>query len=239
MMCSCPPREKPRGELDEASRGIDDDVFILSQLAAALLLGPQLAADTLPAIPGSSADAVVLTAACAGAGSAAGRSIFAVDMSGVSHWVVAHGRCSWGSERVTHRGACTVCVIGHCIATASVARCNSRGRQAGRSWLGVEAGVGEWTRVHESSSQRGWCRCTLVSRNVRRLVRAALLVAARRGSCNASVVALVAHDARVRALRTDRVQEGKKHALLHELVDLGNSLVECRRVRRNVGFRQG
>lgn len=68
---------------------------------------------------------------------------------------------------------------------------------------------------------------------------AALLIAARGRSCNASVVALVAHDARVRALRADRVQEGEKYTLLHELVDLGNSLVQCRRVRRNIGLRQG
>jgi hypothetical protein len=43
----------------------------------------------------------------------------------------------------------------------------------------------------------------------------------------------------VRALRADRVQEGEKYALLHELVNLGNSLVQCRRVRRNIGLGQG
>lgn len=68
---------------------------------------------------------------------------------------------------------------------------------------------------------------------------AALLVAARGRSSDASVVALVAHDARVRALRADRVQEGEKYTLLHELVDLGNSLVQCRWVRGNIGLRQG
>ena len=68
---------------------------------------------------------------------------------------------------------------------------------------------------------------------------AALLIAARGRPCDASIVALVAHNARVRALRADRVQEGEKYTLLHELVDLGNSLVQCRRVRGNIGLRQG
>ena len=67
----------------------------------------------------------------------------------------------------------------------------------------------------------------------------ALLVATRGRSCNASVIAFVAHDTRVRALRADGVQEGEKYTLLHELVDLGNSLVQCRRVRGNIGLRQG
>jgi hypothetical protein len=145
----------------------------------------------------------------------------------VNHWVVAHGRCPWRGKGIAHRGTRTAGVIGHCIAAAGVTGCNARSRYAGRGGLGMEAGVGKWTRVHEASSQRRRCRRPLMRRSMRRLVghSAALLIAARRGSCDASVVALVAHNARMCALGADRVQEGEKDTLLHELVDLGNSLV--------------
>ena len=90
MMCSYPLWEMLRCDLDEASGGVDDSMFVVWKLAAALLLGPQLAADALPTVPGSGADAVVLAAACAGAGGAAGKPV-AVDLGRVNHWVVAHG----------------------------------------------------------------------------------------------------------------------------------------------------
>lgn len=79
-----------------------------------------------------------------------------------------------------------------------------------------------------------------MGRNVRRLVRdgAALVVAACGRPCDTGVVALVAHDARVRTLRADRVQERQENALLHEFVDLGNSLVQRRWVRWHVRIRQ-
>ena len=119
-----------RCDLDEASGGVDDSVLVISQLTAALLLGPQLAADTLPAVPGSGADAVLPTAS-AGAGGAAGKPI-AVDLGRVNHWVVAHGRCSWRSKGIAHRGTRTAGVIGHCIAAAGITtRCNTRSRYAG------------------------------------------------------------------------------------------------------------
>lgn len=54
----------------------------------------------------------------------------------------------------------------------------------------------------------------------------ALIVAACRRSSHASIVALVTHDAGVGALRANRVQERQEHALLHELVDLGHSLIQ-------------
>ena len=96
-------------------------MLVISELTAALLLGPELAADTLPAVPGSGTDAVVLATAGARAGCAAGGSVLVVDLSGVDHRVVAHGWCAWGSERVAHRRACTTSVIGHCIAATGVA----------------------------------------------------------------------------------------------------------------------
>lgn len=130
MMCSYPLWEMLRCDLDEASGGVDDSMFVVSKLAAALLLGPQLAADALPTVPGSGADAVVLAAACAGAGGAAGKPV-AVDLGRVNHWVVAHGRCSWRGKGIAHRGTRTAGVIGHCIAAAGIARCNARSRYAG------------------------------------------------------------------------------------------------------------
>jgi hypothetical protein len=50
--------------LEKAS--LDDAGLIVSQLATALLLGPQLAADSLPAIPSRTGQAVVLATASAG-----------------------------------------------------------------------------------------------------------------------------------------------------------------------------
>jgi hypothetical protein len=40
-------------------------------------------------------------------------------------------------------------------------------------------------------------------------------------------------------LRADGVQERQEYALLHELVDLGDSLIQGRWMRRHVGLRQG
>ena len=48
----------------------------------------------------------------------------------------------------------------------------------------------------------------------------------------------MAHDAGVCTLGADRVQEGQKYTLLHELVNLGDSLVKCGWVRWYVGLRQ-
>lgn len=100
-------------------------MLILSQLATALLLGPELAADTLPAVSCCCTDPVVVSAACAGAGGAASSSVLAIDMGRVGQGVVAHGWCARRSERVAHRGACAASIIGHGVAAAGVAGCNT------------------------------------------------------------------------------------------------------------------
>jgi len=54
-----------KGGLEEAS--LDNTGFVVAELAATLLLWPELAAHTLPGVPGSAGESVVVAPAVAGA----------------------------------------------------------------------------------------------------------------------------------------------------------------------------
>lgn len=129
------------GSLEQTT--LDDAWFVVSELAAALLLGPELAAYSLPAIPGSAGEAIVLSSAVAGAGCAAIRASVVVGLMEVGHGVIAHGRCAGGCKRIAHARWATGAarVIGQCIAATSVARCNTGVCLTGRGGLGVEPRV--------------------------------------------------------------------------------------------------
>jgi hypothetical protein len=79
---------------------LNDTWLVVSQLTAALLLRPQLAADPLPAIPGGIGQTVVLPAAVARARGAAVRPALIVCLVEVRHRVVAHRRSTGRCERI-------------------------------------------------------------------------------------------------------------------------------------------
>jgi hypothetical protein len=182
----------------------------------------------------------VLPAAVAGARRATTGSIVVVGVVKVRHRVFAYRRRTRRGQRIAHarRAACTTRVVGQRIAAACVARSDTSGRwRTGRGGLRVKAGVREWAGLHEARGEGGWRRGALMGghwwmRSARK--HASLLVAASRRARNvASGIAVVA-GARVCTMGADRVQEGYQDTLFHELVDLGHSTVQGRRVRGDV-----
>lgn len=119
---------------------LDNTGFVLSELTT-LLLGPKLATDSFPAVPGRTGYAIMLTTAVAWTGRATWATIFVVDLVEIAHGVVAHRRRTRGSQGIAHARwtAGTAGIIGQCITSTGVARRNA-GRQwrAGRGRLRVE-----------------------------------------------------------------------------------------------------
>jgi hypothetical protein len=135
--------------LEETS--LDDTRFVVSQLATALLLGPKFAAHSLPAVPGGTCQSVVLATARAWAGCAAVRAALVVRLLVVRHGIIAHGWSSGRGERVTHASRATATrVVGQCIASTVVARCNTSRLRARRSRLGVKPRMGKGSACHEA-----------------------------------------------------------------------------------------